>query len=55
LLRLMANMRMARQMVPSVPTSTNAAAYIAMEEGGAMPQDARHRFPYSVDALATKI
>jgi hypothetical protein len=54
LLRLMANMRMARQMVRNVPASTNAAVYIAMEEGGAMPQDAEHRFPYSVDARATK-
>jgi hypothetical protein len=50
LLRLMASMRMARQMVRNVPASTNAATYMAMEEGGAMPQDAGHRFPYSVDA-----
>jgi hypothetical protein len=50
LLRLRASMRTARRMVLSVPASTNAEAYMAMEEGGAMPQDAGHRFPYSVDA-----
>jgi hypothetical protein len=33
LLRLMANMRMARQMVPSAPASINAEAYRAMEDG----------------------
>jgi hypothetical protein len=32
-LRLMANMRTTMQMVPSVPASINAKAYMAMEDG----------------------
>lgn len=55
LLRLMVNMRTARQMVGSASVSLYVEAYMAMEdEEVSMPRDTGHRLPYSVDVLTTK-